>query len=69
MNKDEIETDIVKIEDFLKRSEDFAAQTQKVLAPIVRFRSSLFSSDTFISRCLSGQQRALSHSQRCILPD
>ena len=38
MNKDEIETDIVNIEDFLKRSQDFTAQTQKVV-PTLSFLS------------------------------
>lgn len=30
MNKDEIETDIVKIDDFLKRAQEFTQQTHKV---------------------------------------
>ena len=38
MNKDEIETDLVKIDEFLKRAQEFTQQTHKVDNQTMFFR-------------------------------
>ena len=68
MNKDEIETDLVKIDDFLKRAQEFTQQTHKV-DHLNFYSSSDFDKDSIADRCISRQQRAFAHPQRCRLPD